>query len=105
MPYPYEDHLIQKLYERTDISNAISDLEKKRKDINEQIKQWMKMNKIEEYTVTDPVHNDSWTLKLSKYPRQRVIDFNVLRNKLGNDASVFIQESEVETLRVNQRKK
>jgi hypothetical protein len=102
MGFPYEDQLVTKLQERDDLQNAITEFDKKKKLINEQIKQWLEINKLDKYTVE---HADGvWTLSKIKTKRKSVTDYDVLIKKLGDEASIFITESEVEQLRVNKKK-
>jgi hypothetical protein len=103
MGYPYEDQLVGKLQEREDLVRAISDLEKKKSAINEQVKQWMELNKLDRYTVEDNQLNCQWNLVKFKTKRKKVTDYEVLIKKLGDEANIFITESESETLKVTRK--
>ena len=102
MGFPYEDQLVEKLQERDDLNNAITEFDKKKKAINEQIKHWLKLNDLKKYTV----ESSQGTWELSKFPvkRKSVRDYDVLIKKLGDEAPIFITENESETLRVNKKR-
>lgn len=102
MSYMFESDLISKLKEYDSISSQIKILDDKKEDIRKQIKKWREVNNIsEKVTITEG--SDSWIIDVYTQHRRSIIDFDVLINKLGQEAPVFIKESDSNVLKITKR--
>lgn len=102
MSYAFEAELITKLRELDKINSQINILTDDKEAIRNQVRKWRLANKIDsKVTITDS--NDSWIIDEYKQTRRNVIDYDVLKNKLGDDADVFLKESTSEVLKITKR--
>lgn len=102
MSYAFEKELIGKLRELDKINSQSKLLDDKKEEIRDQVRKWRDANKIDsKVTITED--DDSWIIDVYKQNRRNVIDYNVLINKLGTDANVFIKESTSEVLKITKR--
>ena len=102
MSYAFEKELIGKLRELDKINSQSKLLDDKKEEIRDQVRKWRDANKIDsKVTITEDT--DSWIIDVYKQNRRNVIDYNVLINKLGSDANVFIKESESNVLKITKR--
>lgn len=102
MSYAFEKELIGKLRELDKINSQSKLLDDKKEEIRDQVRKWRDANKIDsKVTITEDT--DSWIIDVYKQNRRNVIDYNVLINKLGTDANVFIKESTSEVLKITKR--
>jgi vacuolar-type H+-ATPase subunit I/STV1 len=102
MSYVFEAELISKLKNYDNLSSQIKILSEQKDKIRDQIKKWREVNNIQE-KVNITEGNDSWIIDVFSQHRRNIRDYDVLIRKLGDDASVFIEEKDIETMRITKR--
>lgn len=103
MKYKFEEHLFTALEELDDLNFAIKDLSEKKEKIRNQIKEWRKINKVNDKIVMDN-ERGRWTITNSKTKRNSVRDYEVLKQHLGDQVDTFITESESEMLKITKNR-
>lgn len=102
MSYAFEAELITKLRELDKINSQIKILEDKKEEIRNQVKKWRIANRIDSKVIITE-NDDSWIIELYQQHRRSIIDYDVLKNKLGADADIFIKESDSDVLKITKR--
>lgn len=98
-----DEHLIDALKQRDNISNQIKNLTKEKDKISKNIKNWMINNNFNNLQIKDENNKCTWYLNVKKYKRSKVKNIDILIEKLKPDEKLFIEEIEVEELRINKK--
>lgn len=98
----FEDSLIDKLRELDSVNTQLKILEDQKSAIREQIQKWREINEIKNKVVITE-GDSSWIIDVYDQIRRSVVDFDVLINKLGDDAPVFIKNSTSSVLKITKR--
>jgi len=102
MAYAFEAELISKLRELDNINSQLKILDDRKEEIRNQVRKWRAANQIDSKVIIT-IDSDSWIIDEYAQTRSSVIDYDVLRNKLGKDVNVFIKESSSNVLKITKR--
>lgn len=102
MAYAFEAELISKLRELDNINSQLKILDDRKEEIRNQVRKWRAANQIDSKVIIT-IDSDSWIIDEYSQTRSSVIDYDVLRNKLGKDVNVFIKESSSNVLKITKR--
>lgn len=102
MAYAFEAELISKLRELDNINSQLKILDDRKEEIRNQVRKWRAANQIDSKVIIT-IDSDSWIIDEYSQTRSSVIDYDVLKNKLGKDVNVFIKESSSNVLKITKR--
>lgn len=103
MKYKFEDQLFEKLIELDDINSKIKDLTDHKNKIQNQIKEWCKLNNIEDKVIMEN-DNGRWTITKTVQNKNSIRNYSVLEYHLGDQAPMFINKTQSEVFRINKNR-
>jgi len=89
----YEEELKKNLVEYRKVLDQIDELNDKKEKMRAQLKQWLALNNITEYSIED-VEGQAWKINFNHNTRRSVADWTELKIKLGSEFDHFVKINE-----------